>query len=79
MTVLDTHVWVWWVSGSRELSERARRLIDAAARTADVYVSSISVWEVALLVVKDRLRLTLDVRDWTAKCEALPFLRFVPA
>jgi PIN domain nuclease of toxin-antitoxin system len=41
-------------------------------------VSSISVWEVAMLVARGRLELTLDVADWVAKSEALPFLGFVP-
>jgi PIN domain nuclease of toxin-antitoxin system len=29
-------------------------------------------------VARGRLRLALDVRDWLSRCEALPFLTFVP-
>lgn len=43
-----------------------------------LYVSSISVWEVSLLVLRGRLKLTIDVADWISRCEALPFLNFVP-
>lgn len=78
MIVLDTHAWVWWVSGHGDLSRKARRIIRTAANQAAVYVSSISVWEVAQLVARGRLELTIDVEAWVAKSEALPFLHFVP-
>ncbi len=78
MIVLDTHAWVWWVSGSTELSRRARRAIEAGVEDGSVRVSAISVWEVAQLVARGRLELTVDVADWVGSCEALPFLGFVP-
>jgi PIN domain nuclease of toxin-antitoxin system len=31
-----------------------------------------------MLAARGRLKLTIDVRDWIAKCEALPFFNFVP-
>lgn len=43
-----------------------------------IYVSSISAWEVALLVDKGRLKLSIEVGDWIARSEALPFVTFVP-
>jgi PIN domain nuclease of toxin-antitoxin system len=43
-----------------------------------VYVSSISCWEVGLLVKKGRLRLASSTADWVARSAGLPFLRFVP-
>ncbi len=78
MIVLDTHVWVWWLSNPDNIPSKARKLIADAASDRAVYVSSISAWEVALLVKKDRLRFTMDAQDWIAKSEALPFLHFVP-
>jgi PIN domain nuclease of toxin-antitoxin system len=76
--VLDTHALVWWANDPAELSDAARTAIDAAAETKSVYVSCISSWELALLSERGRLKLALDVRDWIARCEALPFLTFVP-
>ena len=78
MILLDTHVWVWWVSEPERLSAEALRAIDEARSDRVLAVSSISTWEVALLVSKGRLALSLDVADWIAKSEALPFLRFLP-
>lgn len=79
MIVLDTHVWVWWVSHSRELPRPLRRLIDREAAAHPVNVSCVSAWEIAMLAKKGRLQLTMPADDWIAKCEALPGLRFVPA
>lgn len=78
MIVLDTHAWVWWVSGLEPLSPKARRLIGAAVEQRAVYLSSMSVWEVAQLVDRGRLELTMDVATWVARSEALPFVHFIP-
>lgn len=78
MIVLDTHVWVWWVSESGELPRRVKKLIDTSAIEHPIQISSISAWEIAMLVKKGRLQLTMSAEDWIAKCEALPFLRFIP-
>lgn len=78
MIVLDTHAWVWFISNPELLSERAKRHVDAAVEEKAVMISSISVWEVALLIAKKRLILTLELNDWVAKSEMLPFFKFVP-
>jgi PIN domain nuclease of toxin-antitoxin system len=44
----------------------------------NVFVSSISVWEFALLLQKGRLELTLDGSAWVQRAQALPFLSFIP-
>lgn len=78
MIVLDTHALVWWVNDPTQLGSASRDAIAEAMPTKSLYVSCISSWELALLVERGRLSLALDVRDWLARCEALPFLNFVP-
>jgi PIN domain nuclease of toxin-antitoxin system len=78
LTVLDTHAWVWWVAAPERLSKRARAVIEAAIGDRSLAVSSISVWEVHLLVARGRLALTMDAREWVSRSETLPYLRFVP-
>ncbi|MBU4425303.1 MAG: type II toxin-antitoxin system VapC family toxin [Desulfobacterales bacterium] len=78
MIVLDTHAWVWFVSNPDLLSKPARKAVDAAMEQKEIFISCISAWEVALLVAKKRLRLTLEVPDWIAKSERLPFFHFLP-
>ena len=78
MIVLDTHAWIWFTSKPEALSKKAKKAVDAAVKEKNVLVSSISVWEVALLVNKKRLKLSMDVTDWIAKSESLPFIQFIP-
>lgn len=78
MIVLDTHALLWWVDNPLHLSKTASETIAQAMMTKSVYVSCITSWEMSLLVERGRLHLALDVRDWLARCEQLPFLTFVP-
>jgi PIN domain nuclease of toxin-antitoxin system len=77
MIVLDTHSWLWFISKPEVLSKRAIEAVSAAVKEKSVLISSISAWEVALLVIKKRLKLALDVTDWIAKSENLPFIQFI--
>ena len=78
MIVLDTHAWVWFISNPELLSKRAKKATDNAINAKEIFISSISAWEIALLVERGRLKLTLDVTDWISKSERLPFFRFIP-
>ena len=76
MILLDTHVWLWWISNPEKLPERAFAAINTARTEKSIIISSISTWEIALLVGKGRLELSIAVRDWVRKTEGLPFVRF---
>ena len=78
MIVLDTHAWIWFISNPDLLSKRAKKAVNAAVKDKSILISSISAWELALLVTKKRMKLTLDVTDWIAKSESLPFIQFIP-
>jgi PIN domain nuclease of toxin-antitoxin system len=79
MILLDTHAWIWHLADPGRLSARALKAIEerTSSRGA-VLVSSISTWELAMLVERGRLKLSIDAEAWIAHAEALPFLRFVP-
>jgi PIN domain nuclease of toxin-antitoxin system len=78
--VLDTHVLVWWVSGaSDKISEPASAILGSAlGKEASVFVSAISAWEIAVLIQKGRLALSMDVEEWLSHAASLPELRFLP-
>ncbi len=76
--VLDTHVLLWWVSNPEQLSKKARSTIERTISEGSIYISSISAWEIAMLVERKRLALTMDVKDWITRCEAIPYIKFVP-
>jgi PIN domain nuclease of toxin-antitoxin system len=46
--LLETHALLWWMTGDRRLSPRARAAI--AAERAEVLVSAASAWELAMKV-----------------------------
>lgn len=64
--VVDTHVWVWAVSGD----ERAQ-LLEGFRGT--LLLSAISVWEVAMLESKGRLSLRPGIDQWVRENLAPPF------
>jgi PIN domain nuclease of toxin-antitoxin system len=76
--VLDTHVLVWWVSGSRRLSARATRAIDQSLRRGPAIVSTITVLEIATAVRRGRLALESSLDKWLADLYALSELQFEP-
>ena len=78
MIVLDTHVLVWWVSGTGRISSRAARAIRAALRAGPVAVSTISVLEIATAVRRGRLALAVSVDQWLDDLRALPEISFEP-
>ena len=43
--LLDTHAFLWWLSGDGALSVRAREAVADAAN--EIFVSAASVWEIA--------------------------------
>jgi PIN domain nuclease of toxin-antitoxin system len=63
-TLLDTHAWVWWVTEDRRLSARAKSTIAASAAQQDLWLSLISVWEVAMKVEKKQLVLDRPLDQW---------------
>jgi PIN domain nuclease of toxin-antitoxin system len=66
------------VASPDQLSPDAERAIHGSLRGGGVYLSSISCWEVGMLVKKRRLRLAVSTDEWIARSGALPFLHFVP-
>lgn len=61
MIVLDTATWIWLTSEPDWLSSDARETIEAHEERM---VSSISAWEVGMLVAKGRVRLDRPADVW---------------
>lgn len=80
MIVLDTHALIWWVNDDGQLSDKARKAIEKelSNEAGQVFISTMTAWEIALLVEKGRLTLTMDVKDWIDTVTAIEGVRFVP-
>ncbi len=73
--LLDTCAAIWLVDG-QPMSEASREAITmATASSTGVFVSPISAWEIATLVSRGRLRLSLAPEAWFAALLALPGIR----
>ena len=70
MIVLDTHILIWWMSGSERLTDTQRQVIEAADE--EVGVSAITCWEVAKLVERDRLSLDRPAEQWLREALSYP-------
>lgn len=78
MIVLDTHVLVWFVSSPDNLSRSAQKRINEEIKKNEILISSISVWEIFMLIKKERIKLSMHPATWLEKVESLPFIQFVP-
>ncbi len=64
MLLLDTHIWVWWLLGQKDLPPKQRTRLNAAASRNPPLVSDISVWEVQMMFAKGRLPLQIPFDQW---------------
>ena len=78
MILLDTHALIWWVSGDQDhLSADAEAAISAELQGGKIAISSISAWEVAMLVNRGRLALSMDLSAWLSMVEAIEAVTFI--
>jgi PIN domain nuclease of toxin-antitoxin system len=71
MIVLDTHIWIWWVNGDEQLTQEYYQYIQEQ-ESQTLGVSAISCWEVAKLVERSRLKLSISVNEWLDQALAYP-------
>jgi PIN domain nuclease of toxin-antitoxin system len=76
--LLDTHVWVWWMIGDPRLPPRERKALDDLPSGQRPKLCDISLWEVALLVQLDRLRLDGPLEDWLRIAAAPATVEILP-
>jgi PIN domain nuclease of toxin-antitoxin system len=73
--VLDTHAWLWWVSGDPALSRKAEREIRSAPR---IGVSAVTCLEVAVAEARGRIALDRPALLWLQQALALPRVELMP-
>jgi PIN domain nuclease of toxin-antitoxin system len=60
--LLDTHIWLWMALDPNRLSSRVSKVLDD--RENELWLSSISVWELAVLCRKGRFRTSPELPVW---------------
>lgn len=76
--VLDTHIWVWWLTGDPALTARERTALDSAANAGDLCLAAISLWEAQMLHARGRLSLPVPFPDWLQRAAAPPVVTVLP-
>lgn len=74
IALLDTHILLWWAEDSKRLSAAQRRVLKRANDKTALGVSDVSLWEIALLVERGRVRLALPLDQWLARATAAPLV-----
>jgi PIN domain nuclease of toxin-antitoxin system len=61
--LLDTHIWIWSLTDPARIKPKVRAAL--THRNAELWLSSISVWETLVLIRKGRLRVKdSDASRW---------------
>lgn len=76
--LLDTHAWIWWLTGQRDLRADERAALDRHAARARPLLSAISLWEVQMLHRKGRLRLDVPFSRWLVEASSPDVVEIVP-
>ncbi|MBI2059680.1 MAG: type II toxin-antitoxin system VapC family toxin [Nitrospirae bacterium] len=63
--LLDTHAFLWFVTGDRRLSRPALRALEK--KGDEIFLSAASVWEIAIKASLARLVLPAPVREYVAE------------
>lgn len=72
MIILDTHTLLWWLHDVSRLSQEARQVLEVEERSGTLYVSAISIWEVAVKVSLGKLSLPVPVDQWYERARSYP-------
>jgi len=69
--LVDTHVVIWLAGDQGRLSKNAREAIDGARTNGGgLAISSITLWELATLAGRGRIRLDVSVESFLGEVEA---------
>ena len=76
--LLDTHILLWWFDGVSRLSARQEEVLRGAGEEEPLWVSDITLWEVATLSSLGRIKLSLPLREWLEQATAPPLVQRLP-
>ena len=75
--LLDTHVWIWWLTGQDDLPKREKKRLDELATHHPPFLSDISLWEAQMMAAKGRLQLSRPFAQWLIEATLPDVVRLV--
>ena len=76
--LLDTHIWIWWLTPESPLSSRERQALDRAAEDRELHLAAISLWEAQVLYARRRIELPVPFREWISSAADARMLTLLP-
>ena len=77
--LLDSHVWIWWVTGQKNLAPAKRARLDELAEAGTPpFLSAISLWEAQMLYRKKRLTLAINFPVWLTEASDPVVVQVLP-
>jgi len=62
--VIDTHIWIWAAQGEDRLSTAQADALKKASEEDALVLSTISLWEVAMLIDRGRIKTKRTAHEW---------------
>ena len=77
MIVLDTHILIWWATADlTKLSPKAISAINQELEGGEIIISSITAWEIAMLIAKERIVISMDLDEWLSTIAQIEAVKF---
>lgn len=76
--VCDTHALLYWALAPKRLSVRAKREIERARGHGELTCADISLWEIAMLADRGRLKLPMDTKLFLDELQTALGLKVIP-
>jgi PIN domain nuclease of toxin-antitoxin system len=76
--VLDTHVWIWWLTAGSPLKAHEREGLDRAAENGELHLAAISLWEAQVLHARRRVELPVAFPEWLGRAADPRMVRVLP-
>ena len=79
MLILDTHIWIWLLTGEERLEKSGLlpKIVGSAKKSA-VYISAISLWETAMLIQRGRISVLENTGVWFQSALSAPGISVLP-
>ncbi|CAA6803584.1 MAG: PIN domain nuclease [uncultured Aureispira sp.] len=61
--ILDTHAFIWYAAGDKQLSTKARNLIDNLNNENQIFLSIVSIWEISIKLSIGKLEFKKPLKE----------------
>ena len=73
--ILDTHALIWVLEGKKTLNNKTVDLITEVSSTGNLIIPAISLWEIAMLSKKEKIKLNQPLDTWMKEVLSLPYMK----